>query len=407
MKTSTFCHCCGSSNILKSPGVLMPFMAKMIFDYNVFDLDDSWNLYGFQNSKIYFPCKSAQCQICGFLFSDMRFDNDELNNLYSSYREKKYSETREFFEPGYLIKNNLISENMNIINEVENFLDFAEERTNILDWGGDDGKNTPFLQDSENIFIYDLSDKELLDKCKKINYSELVATAEKQIRLIEKINNSNAPLSIKLEDGSVIALAKNAKLSYPKHFEPNKRQVFLSGEAFFEITKNPQKPFYVYSNEVITKVLGTSFTIKAFEDSPEVIVSVKTGKVSVFHQNKIAFADPEEKALIITPNQQIVFARKEESLTKSLVERPILIKDLSQLPEQNFEDKPVSEVLKAIEQAYGVHIIYDAEQLSHCIITTTLANESLYSKLDIMCKTIGASYKIVDAQIVIQSMGCN
>ncbi len=242
---------------------------------------------------------------------------------------------------------------------------------------------------------------------KKISYTELVATAEKQIKLIEKINNSNTPMSLKLEDGSVITLAKNAKLSYPKHFEPNKRQVFLSGEAFFDISKNPKKPFFVYSNEVITKVLGTSFTIQAFEDAPEVIVSVKTGRVSVFHQNKIALSDPEEKALIITPNQQIVFSRKAESLTKSLVESPLLIKDLSQLPEQSFEDKPVSEVLKAIEQAYGVHIIYDADQLSNCIITTTLANESLYNKLDIMCKTIGASYKIVDAQIVIQSMGCN
>ncbi len=242
---------------------------------------------------------------------------------------------------------------------------------------------------------------------KKISYTELVATAEKQTKLIEKVNDSNAPLSIKLEDGSIITLAKNAKLSYPRHFEPNKRQVFLSGEAFFEITKNPQKPFFVYSNEVITKVLGTSFTIQAFEDASEVIVSVKTGRVSVFHQNKIALADPEEEALIITPNQQIVFSRKAELLTKSLVESPLLIKDLSQLPEQSFEDKPVSEVLKAIEQAYGVHIIYDADQLSNCIITTTLANESLYSKLDIMCKTIGASYKIVDAQIVIQSMGCN
>ena len=241
----------------------------------------------------------------------------------------------------------------------------------------------------------------------KISYSQLVATAEKQTKLIEKINKSNSPLSLKLEDGSVITLAKNAKLSYPRHFEPNKRQVFLSGEAFFEITKNPQKPFFVYSNEVITKVLGTSFTIQAFEDAPVVIVRVKTGRVSVFHQNKIAFADPEEEALIITPNQQIVFSRKEESLTKSLVETPILIKDLSQLPEQSFEDRPVSEVLKAIEQAYGVHIIYDADQLSQCIITTTLANESLYSKLDIMCKTIGASYKIVDAQIVIQSTGCD
>lgn len=242
---------------------------------------------------------------------------------------------------------------------------------------------------------------------KKISYSELVATAEKQIKLIEKVNKSNTPLPIKLEDGSVVTLAKNAKLSYPKHFEANKRQVFLSGEAFFEITKNPKKPFFVYSNEVITKVLGTSFTIQAFDDAPEVIVSVKTGRVSVFHQNKIALADPEEKALIITPNQKIVFSRITESLSKSLVESPLLIKELDQLPEQSFEDRPVSEVLKAIEQAYGVHIIYDADQLSNCIITTTLADESLYNKLDIMCKTIGASYKIVDAQIVIQSMGCD
>lgn len=242
---------------------------------------------------------------------------------------------------------------------------------------------------------------------KKINYSELVATAEKQTKLIEKVNSSNSPLLIKLEDGSLITLTKNAKLSYPKHFEPNKRQVFLSGEAFFEITKNPQKPFFVYANEVVTKVLGTSFTIQAFEDAPEVIVSVKTGRVSVFHQSKIALADPEEKGLIITPNQQIVFSRQKESLTKSLVEVPSLIRDLSQLPEQSFEERPIAEVLKAIEQAYGIHIIYDADQLSHCIVTTTLANESLYNKLDILCKTIGASYKIVDAQIVIQSAGCD
>lgn len=247
----------------------------------------------------------------------------------------------------------------------------------------------------------------LINNPKKINYSELVATAEKQIKLIEKINTSNSPLAIKLEDESVITLSKNAKLSYPRHFEPNKRQVILSGEAFFEITRNPQKPFFVYSNEVITKVLGTSFTIEAFEDSKEVIVSVKTGRVSVFHQNKVTFVDPEEEALIVTPNQQIVFSRKEELLTKSLVETPILIKDLSQLTQTSFEDIPVSEVLKVIQQAYGVHIIYDADLLSHCIITTTLANESLYNKLDIMCKTIGASYKIVDAQIVIQSTGCD
>jgi predicted SAM-dependent methyltransferase len=173
MKTSNICHCCNSTNISKSPGILMPFMAKMIFDYDVYDLNHEWNLYGFENSKIYFPCKTVQCQMCGFLFSDIRFDDEELENLYCFYREKKYLETREFFEPGYLIKNNYIPENMNNVSEVENFLDFVEVKTNILDWGGDQGKNTPYRHTSENIFIYDLSDKELSERCKKLNYSEL------------------------------------------------------------------------------------------------------------------------------------------------------------------------------------------------------------------------------------------
>lgn len=173
MKTSYICNCCNSLNILKSPGILMPFMAKMIFDYDVYNLNDDWKLYGFEDSKIYFPCKSVQCQECGFLFSDIRFDDEELENLYCFYREKKYLEIRESFEPEYLLKNDYIEKNMNFVDKVELFLDFVENKSNILDWGGDQGKNTPFRDLSKNIFIYDLSDKELSDKCKKINYSEL------------------------------------------------------------------------------------------------------------------------------------------------------------------------------------------------------------------------------------------
>jgi len=173
METSKICPCCDSSEISKSPGILMPFMAKMIFDYDVYNLNNDWNLYGFEDSKIYFPCKSVQCQACGFLFSDIRFDDEELENLYRYYRQEKYLETREFYEPGYLIKNNYIHQNMNYVKEVENFLDFVEEKTNILDWGGDEGKNTPFHSESKNIFIYEISDKELSTKCKKINYNEL------------------------------------------------------------------------------------------------------------------------------------------------------------------------------------------------------------------------------------------
>ncbi|SOE21025.1 protein of unknown function [Spirosomataceae bacterium TFI 002] len=259
------------------------------------------------------------------------------------------------------------------------------------------------------LLIIGLVSKGVLDNTQRetISYTELLEVAEKQTKLIEKVNNSSEPLLVELTDGSTILLSPSAKVSYPTKFDESKRQVFLSGEAFFDVIRNPRKPFFVYANEVVTKVLGTSFTIKAEDDDNNVVVSVKTGRVSVFQQNKIDLIDPEEKGLIITPNQQIVFSRKEESLKKSLVNSPILVQDLSFFKERSFEDKPVTEVLKVVEEAYGVHIIYDADQLSNCIITTTLADESLYSKLDVLCKTIGASYKVIDAQIVIQSGGCD
>lgn len=81
----------------------------------------------------------------------------------------------------------------------------------------------------------------------------MVATAEKQIRLIEKINTSNSPLAIKLEDGSVITLSKNAKLSYPRHFEPNKRQVILSGEAFLKSLKILKNRFLSIPTKLLQK----------------------------------------------------------------------------------------------------------------------------------------------------------
>jgi transmembrane sensor len=62
-----------------------------------------------------------------------------------------------------------------------------------------------------------------------------------------------------LEDGTTVHLEKGSRLSFPVHFDPKKREVVLSGEAFFEVTENPSKPFYVYANELITRVLGTSF----------------------------------------------------------------------------------------------------------------------------------------------------
>lgn len=90
---------------------------------------------------------------------------------------------------------------------------------------------------------------------------------------------STEQTQITLADGSLVSLNKNAKLTYPKSFSKNKREVTLEGEAFFEVTKDVSKPFSIKLTTTEVTVLGTSFNIK--EDSLQTAVTVTTGKVNV------------------------------------------------------------------------------------------------------------------------------
>ncbi|GAB3280239.1 FecR family protein [Larkinella harenae] len=240
----------------------------------------------------------------------------------------------------------------------------------------------------------------------KTVYAKLVTKASEKNSLIEKINHSDTPLEIKLEDGSVVYLKKNSRFSYPAHFAAQSRETFLSGEAFFQIAPNPKKPFYVYANELVTQVLGTSFDIKAFDDDQQVEVKVRTGRVSVYNQKPIRLVSDERHNLVLLPNQQIIFNRQTESLSKQLVAEPMPVQPIAAGEKHYFEEVPAATVLKTLEQRYGVHILFDEELLSHCIITTTLSNQSLKDQLEVICQTIGATYKEMDAQLVVEATGC-
>lgn len=241
-----------------------------------------------------------------------------------------------------------------------------------------------------------------------LTYQMLVENLEnKEVIQLERYNDGANPLKVNLEDGSIVTLEKESKLSYPTNFQKDKRMVILEGEALFEIAKNPEKPFYVYANEIVTKVLGTRFSIKAKENGKDVIVNVISGKVSVYNQRKINFKDPESNAVILLPNQRAIFSRENKLINKQLVDVPLpVIDNLQQSLPIEFDDVSVSQVLEVVQKIYKVKIIYNEEDLSDCMITTRLQNESLYDQLDLICKIIGGSYKEVDAQIVLETKGC-
>jgi ferric-dicitrate binding protein FerR (iron transport regulator) len=240
-----------------------------------------------------------------------------------------------------------------------------------------------------------------------VTESDYVQQKFNKRELLKEISNTTqVALSIVLPDSSKITLKPNSKISYNPFFAGNLREVFLSGEAFFDVRKNPEKAFVVHSNGLVTKVLGTIFSVKAFENDEKVIVKVQTGKVTVYSAKSSKNEDPETGGLILFPNQKVEFGTTEDRFIRTLVEKPMLLKPNADINQFTFKNTPAATIFKALENAYGVELIYDKDLLSSCYLTTTLTDESLFEKLDIICAAIEAGYKEIDAQIVISSKGC-
>lgn len=240
-----------------------------------------------------------------------------------------------------------------------------------------------------------------------VSYEQLVAAAGDG--MVEKVNGSDKPLKVKLEDGSSITLDPGSRISYPARFGSGEREVFLSGKAFFDITKDPSRPFFVYANELVTKVLGTSFTVRSYANEQQVSVAVRTGKVAVFSREDPDAIEKQSSheltGVVIEPNQQIVFARNTVKITKSIVADPEVVVH-TPAHELEFDEAPVSAVFEALHNAYGIEIIYDRNLMDDCPITARLTDMSLYEKLDLVCKAVDASYKIIDGRILIEGKGC-
>lgn len=239
-------------------------------------------------------------------------------------------------------------------------------------------------------------------------YDEIVNSDD---GLLEQINNSNKPQIVTLSDGSSILLQPKSKLSYPKVFTGNERNVYLLGEAFFEISKNPKKPFFVHANEIVTKVVGTSFRIKAYANQSNVEVLVRTGKVKVNSEKTLRKSS--EKEILLLPNQALRFMRKNQTfdkITDITLDKTInnSVRSIEQLSFE-FTDIPVSQIFKTIEQAYSVEIDFPAKELEKCHLTTSLSDKPLPEKLKIICKSIGnnSTYVMNGNQITILSKGCN
>lgn len=223
---------------------------------------------------------------------------------------------------------------------------------------------------------------------------------------VEYVNNTDTTLHVVLKDGSKVELMKGGRLVSNMQDAGGERAVFLEGDAFFNVTKDQDHPFIVYTGKLVTRVLGTSFWVSAGTNTNELGVTVKSGKVSVFRAEVFVAAKKSGNmpgGILLMPNQQVKLNAKTMTLEKTVVEIPMGLKN-SVIT--RFEATPAAEVFQHLEQSYGIPILFDESVMADCSVTAVLEDEPFYEKLEVICRIMHARYEVVDGNVVVSSKGC-
>ena len=204
-------------------------------------------------------------------------------------------------------------------------------------------------------------------------------------------------LKVNLPDGSHIWLNAGSALSYPIAFKGKTREVVLrEGQAFFDISRDTTRPFIVHAKTLDITVLGTSFDVKAYQNDPDIKVTVKTGKVGVKVRDK-----PGQPALMLLPAEQAVVAEKAQKIQVNEISKPAIApwKDNRMV----FEDELLVEVLHALERKYNQHIVIENATLSSEKISLTLDDQPMADVLKVLGFSKNFNYsQLNDSTIVIR-----
>jgi transmembrane sensor len=201
-----------------------------------------------------------------------------------------------------------------------------------------------------------------------------------------------------LPDGSSVWLNADTKLRAPGAFDGGPREVFLEGEAYFNVAHDPRRPFIIHAGQVTTTVLGTAFNVRNYPGQlPE--VAVVSGKVSVQTgqgaEHTEVILERGHRA-IVTPLNILTdifqdFERYETWKDGKLV----------------FEDRPISEVLATISRYYGIDVRVKDPSLGTCRISTTLESISEKEAIDLLCLLLKATTENKNNIYWLSGPGCN
>ncbi|MDX2071846.1 MAG: FecR domain-containing protein [Haliscomenobacter sp.] len=184
---------------------------------------------------------------------------------------------------------------------------------------------------------------------------------------------------VELQDGSVVWLGPGSSLRFQKGFSKKARAIELSGEAFFQVKKDQSRPFSVSAEGIRTTALGTSFRVKAKNNSPEVRVALITGSVMVQSEKNTL----QQASYFLTPGKQFVLLKGSNNPKVESVDNQLVL-DLRD-GKLVFEDAPLKHVLLQLKAIYHVDIDFKSKMINDCIVNTSFPkNEPVKNILTVL-----------------------
>ncbi|OXB25315.1 iron dicitrate transport regulator FecR [Flavobacterium tructae] len=199
---------------------------------------------------------------------------------------------------------------------------------------------------------------------------------------------------IVLSDGTQIWLNAGSHVKYPVTFKGDTREIYLTGEAFFDVAKDKKHPFIIHTDKMDTKVLGTSFNVQAYPDQTTQEVSVLTGRVNVK-------STVTEENVYVTPGQKVVFKSHSNKL-QAFKDIPMNSISLWRKHIIVFEDAPLPEVIATINRNYNVTVQIANKNLNNLKISAYFKELPAGQVVALVCNIINAEYKIESGTYVIR-----
>lgn len=231
-----------------------------------------------------------------------------------------------------------------------------------------------------------------------LNDSQPVVTDSTELR----INPRGQKSVMLLEDGTKVWLNADSKLTYPTNFSTHSvREVYLEGEAFFDVVKNPEKPFIVHTSALDIRVLGTSFNVKSYADDSRIETTLVEGKVEI---DKVRDPARAGRKVILEPNQKATFSKESDKIkVNDVAAAEVVAWKNDRLV---FKAEPFRDVVKQLERWYNVRIHIEDSEYEACPLTASIEKESLEEILDFLAVTHKISFAISGSDVYVKGSLC-